>query len=693
MSATIFVIVGAKGGVGSTALTYELTQALSKRRPVTVVDADFSARRSIAVLFNAIKPLDQARVPEGNLSIAAAAPNITILEMAPNIHASFTLKPPQVEAALQTLNQSGTSILLDAPQPFAAAVRAFIVRATRFILLTEPSLLGATGARAMLAEMSKFGIPLSSVVLVTNQRDAKPELTRSDVERALGIPQLVDIPPKTDRRYAKAIDQLVEYIAAINPINPMELQPSAATPIGDRRFTNMTRRPTGEGGVESDGDARASSSVNAESRDRMKASVHAELAKRIDIANAAGVADQLRMELLRTQVTDIVAELVGESSDLGSAEDIARLRQEIIDEALGFGPLEDLLRDSEVTEIMVNSWRNVYAERRGRLELTNKRFNDDRQLRLVIERMIAPIGRRIDESTPMVDARLADGSRINAIIEPLSLDGPALTIRRFGTDRLTGQALVNHGAIAPQMLDFLRACVEARLNIIISGGTGSGKTTFLNVLSSFLPEGERIVTIEDAAELMLNQRHVVRLEARPPNLEGRGEIRIRDLVRNALRMRPDRIIVGECRGGEALDMLQAMNTGHDGSLTTVHANTPRDCISRIETMVMMAGFDLPIKAIREQISGAVDLVVQTSRMRDGSRKIVSITEVIGMEGDVVTTQEIVRFDQRGLDKEGKVAGDFLYTSVQPSCLERFEEYGVNFDVRSLSELGARNVAW
>ena len=692
MSATIFVVVGAKGGVGSTALTHELAMALAKRRPITVVDADFSARRSIAVLFNAIKPLDAARVPEGNLSVAAAAPNITVLEMAPNIHASFTLKPPQVEAVLSSLNQSGSSIILDAPQPFAAAVRAFIVRATRFILLTEPSLLGATGARAMLAEMSKFGIPLSSVVLVTNQRDAKPELSRSDVERALGIPQLVDIPPKTDRRYAKAIDQLVDYMAGINPINPLELQPSAATPIGDRRFTNMTRRPTGEAGPDTD-DARIGTSINAQARDTMKATVHAELAKRIDIANAAGVVDQLRMEKLRTQVTDIVAELVGEGSDLGSAEDIARLRQEIIDEALGFGPLEDLLRDSDVTEIMVNSWRNIYAERRGRLELTNKHFNDDRQLRLVIERMIAPIGRRIDESTPMVDARLADGSRVNAIIEPLSLDGPALTIRRFGTDRLTGQALVNYGAIAPQMLDFLRACVEARLNIIISGGTGSGKTTFLNVLSSFLPEGERIVTIEDAAELMLNQRHVVRLEARPPNLEGRGEIRIRDLVRNTLRMRPDRIIVGECRGGEALDMLQAMNTGHDGSLTTVHANTPRDCVSRIETMVMMAGFDLPIKAIREQISGAVDMIVQTSRMRDGSRKIVSITEVVGMEGDVVTTQEIVRFDQRGLNKEGKVAGDFLYTSVQPSCLQRFEEYGVNFDVRALSELGARNVAW
>jgi pilus assembly protein CpaF len=334
---------------------------------------------------------------------------------------------------------------------------------------------------------------------------------------------------------------------------------------------------------------------------------------------------------------------------------------------------------------MVNGFENVYVERDGKLDKTAKRFSNNGQLRLVIERMIAPIGRRIDESSPLVDARLADGSRVNAVIEPLAIDGPTLTIRRFGNRRLNISDLVRLGALSPNVVEFLRAIVEARLNIVISGGTGSGKTTFLNILSGYIPFGDRIVTIEDAAELRLDQGHVVRLEARPANIQGKGEVSIRDLMKNALRMRPDRIIVGECRSGEALDMLQAMNTGHDGSLTTVHANTARDAISRIETMVLMAGFELPIKAIREQVSSAIDIIVQISRMRDGTRKIVGISEVVGMEGEIITMQEIVRFQQNGLDKQGKVVGSFEFTGVQPYCLKRFEELGISFDVRSLKE--------
>jgi pilus assembly protein CpaF len=351
------------------------------------------------------------------------------------------------------------------------------------------------------------------------------------------------------------------------------------------------------------------------------------------------------------------------------------------------------MRDPAVTEIMVNGPKTVYIERAGKIERTGKRFASEQALRLVIERIIAPLGRRLDESVPMVDARLPDGSRVNAIIEPLAIDGASVTIRRFGTRRLTAQDLIEKGSATEEMLDFLRACIEARLNIVISGGTGSGKTTFLNILSSYIPERERIVTIEDAAELCLNQPHIVRLESRPANLEGRGEIRIRDLVRNSLRMRPDRIVVGECRGGEALDMLQAMNTGHDGSLTTAHANTPRDALSRLETMVMMAGFDLPVRAIREQIASAVDLIIQTARMRDGSRKIISISEIVGMEGEVVTMQEIVRYAQQGVDLENKVTGEFQYTGVQPQCLSRFDEYGITYDVRKLSTLASAGSLW
>jgi len=342
---------------------------------------------------------------------------------------------------------------------------------------------------------------------------------------------------------------------------------------------------------------------------------------------------------------------------------------------------------------MVNGPSIVYAERKGRLVLTNVRFSSEGQLRQTIDRIITPLGRRVDEASPLVDARLPDGSRVNAIIAPLALDGGVLTIRRFGKHRMGIPDLLRLGALTEQMADFLRACVESRMNILVSGGTGSGKTTLLNIMSNFIPDGDRIVTIEDAAELLLGKPHVVRLESRPPNIEGYGEVKIRDLVRNALRMRPDRIVVGECRGAEALDMLQAMNTGHDGSLTTLHANSPRDSISRLEILVMMAGFDLPVRAIREQIASAIDLVIQTTRLRDGSRKIVAITEVVGMEGDVVTLQDIVKFNQHGLDPDGTVSGDFQYTGVQPYAITRFDEHGVEYDIRQLSTMAQDATAW
>ncbi|MBV8491750.1 MAG: CpaF family protein [Candidatus Eremiobacteraeota bacterium] len=478
------------------------------------------------------------------------------------------------------------------------------------------------------------------------------------------------------------MEALIEFASALQIYQEaQDLGPSIRTPLGDRRLAKL-RAPTQLG---TNGEARAASQIDTEKVERVKADAHETLAKRIDLASAKEKADPLKAEELQKQVAQIVAELIT-AETLGSAEEVAHIRQEVIDEALGFGPLEDLMRDPDVTEIMVNGPDHVYVERAGKLTLSPKRFTSERQLRLVIERMIAPLGRRIDESTPMVDGRLPDGSRINAIIEPLSISGSSLTIRRFGTERLHVRQLVEKKAIAPAMVDFLRACVEGRLNVVISGGTGSGKTTLMNILSGFIPASERIVTIEDAAELKLEQEHVVRLEARPANLEGRGEIRIRDLVRNSLRMRPDRIIVGECRGGEALDMLQAMNTGHDGSLTTVHSNTPRDCLSRVETMVMMAGFDIPVRAIREQIASAIDLIVQVARLRDGSRKVTSVTEVVGMEGETITTQEIIGFEQKGLDKESRVIGEFVYSGVQPSCTKRFDEFGISYDIRGLSEL-------
>ncbi|MGZ3666589.1 MAG: CpaF family protein, partial [Ktedonobacterales bacterium] len=352
-------------------------------------------------------------------------------------------------------------------------------------------------------------------------------------------------------------------------------------------------------------------------------------------------------------------------------QDRNRLFEAITAELLGFGPIEPLLNDESVTEIMVNGPRLVYVEQHGRLYRTDIHFRDDDHVMRVIDRIVSPLGRRCDESSPYVDARLPDGSRVNAVIPPISLIGPVITIRKFSKTPLQPEDLVRFGSISPAMVDFLRACVQVRLNVIVSGGTGSGKTTLLNVLSSFIPNDERIITIEDAAELQLRQEHVIPLEARPANIEGKGRISIRDLVANALRMRPDRIVVGECRSGEALDMLQAMNTGHEGSMTTVHSNSPRDTLSRLETLVLMAGMELPLRAIREQIASAIQLIVHQERMKDGSRKVTNISEVLRMEGDVISMQDLFVFEQSGIEN-GRVVGRLRPTGIRPSFIDRFE---------------------
>ncbi len=385
---------------------------------------------------------------------------------------------------------------------------------------------------------------------------------------------------------------------------------------------------------------------------------------------------------IRDQVERSVIGIVERMRDLPvtSREQRAKMIKDVTDEAIGYGPLEGLLADPSVTEIMVNGPSQIYIERSGRLVQVPDAFTDETQLRVVIDRIVAPLGRRVDEASPMCDARLPDGSRVNVIVPPLALRGSTITIRKFPMSRLTIENLVGYGSLTPDMAHFLRCCVLARLNIFISGGTGSGKTTLLNVLSSFIPQTERIVTIEDAAELQLVQPHVIPLESRPANLEGSGAVHIRDLVRNSLRMRPDRIVVGEIRGGEALDMLQAMNTGHDGSLSTGHANSPRDALSRIETMVLMAGMDLPVRAIREQIASALHVIVQISRMRDGTRKVTRITEVTGMESDVITMQDLFMYDQTGVDTEGRVMGAFRTAGLRPQFAEAFERSGLKVEL-------------
>jgi pilus assembly protein CpaF len=419
----------------------------------------------------------------------------------------------------------------------------------------------------------------------------------------------------------------------------------------------------------------------------VKQQLHRELVERLDLKRLTSSRigeEELRNRALGT-IRSIVREVAGR---LPAGIDPETLTREICDEALGLGPLEAFLADPDITEIMVNGHDQVYIEKEGKLVRTEQTFMDDASVLAIIERIVSPIGRRIDESQPYVDARLADGSRVNAIIHPLSLVGPCLTIRKFSKTPFTDRDLMGFGTLTRGIADFLSVCVRLRKNIVVSGGTGSGKTTLLNVLSNYLPGTDRIVTIEDAAELRLTQEHVVRLEARPPNIEGRGAISIRDLVRNALRMRPDRIVVGECRGGEALDMLQAMNTGHDGSLTTVHANSPRDVISRLETMVLMSGMELPLKAVREQIAAAIDLIVHESRFSDGSRKITNVTEVVGLEGDQITMQNIFEFKQTGVDPDERVVGSFYPTGAVPTFIEDIAARGLQID-RSIFDPGRR----
>jgi pilus assembly protein CpaF len=487
----------------------------------------------------------------------------------------------------------------------------------------------------------------------------------------------------TDRLSARRsglapVDQLAREVAA--PPTPAPV-PAAAPPVALGRQASPT---TTARTVRS---ADQASSSGSDGLIRLKDRAATALFERIGgrLNDPTMSEDQLQ-SLVRAELNHVVEE---EKVPL-SSEQRLRLMREVEDDVLGHGPLQRLLDDPTITEIMVNGPDLVYVEQNGKLTRSTARFTTEEQLRRVIERIVSRVGRRIDESSPLVDARLPDGSRVNAVIEPVAFSGASLTIRKFSRDPYKVRDLIAFGTLTPEMAELLRACVEARLNVIVSGGTGTGKTTLLNVLSSFIPEGERIVTIEDAVELQLQQEHVVRLESRPANIEGRGEIAIRDLVRNSLRMRPDRIVVGEVRGGESLDMLQAMNTGHDGSLSTVHANSPRDAIARLETLVLMAGMDLPLRAIREQIASAVDVIVQLTRLRDGTRRVTAVTEVQGMEGQTVTLQDAFLFDYgAGVDASGKFLGKPVPTGVRPRFTDRFADLGISLSPRVFGQVPAR----
>ncbi|HQR07739.1 MAG TPA: CpaF family protein [Gemmatales bacterium] len=411
---------------------------------------------------------------------------------------------------------------------------------------------------------------------------------------------------------------------------------------------------------------------SGKSFDELKRVIHSKLVEKLDLSRVS----ELKDDVLRREIRLVVERLCDTENPLLNRMERERLVDEVLDETFGFGPLEILLKDPTISDIMINGPQRIYVERRGKVEKTDVRFRDNPHLMQIIDRIVSKVGRRVDETSPMCDARLPDGSRVNVIIPPLALDGPTVSIRRFGANPLKLDDLLNFNAFTKEMAILMEAAIKARLNVVISGGTGCGKTTLLNTLSSFIPGHERVITIEDAAELQLQQEHVVRLETRPPNIEGKGAINARDLVRNALRMRPERIIIGECRGGEALDMLQAMNTGHNGSMTTLHANTPRDGLARLETMVMMSGFELPMKAMRQQVASSVDIIIQANRLQGGPRKITSITEIVGMEQDIIVMQEVFRFRQLGIDQNGRAFGQFECTGVRPTFVPKLESAGI-----------------
>lgn len=419
----------------------------------------------------------------------------------------------------------------------------------------------------------------------------------------------------------------------------------------------------------------------SKSFEELKRHIHGKLVEKLDLSRVSDLAG----DTLRREIRLVVERLCDTENPLLNRMERERLIDEVLDETFGFGPLEMLLKDPTISDILINGPHKIYVERRGKMEKSDVKFRDNDHLMQIIDRIVSKVGRRVDETSPMVDARLPDGSRVNAIIPPLALDGPSMSIRRFGSNPLKLEDLLNYKAFTPEMAMLMEAAIKARLNIIISGGTGCGKTTLLNTLSAFIPSDERIVTIEDAAELQLQQDHIVRLETRPSNIEGKGEVNTRDLVRNSLRMRPDRIIIGECRGAEALDMLQAMNTGHEGSLTTLHANNPRDAQARLETMIMMAGFELPMKALRQQICSAIDIIIQANRLTGGPRKVTTITEVMNMEQDTIIMQDIFRFRQSGIDQNGRTFGQFEATGVRPTFMPRLEAKGIKLPTNMFQE--------
>lgn len=694
-NSSVITVVGGKGGVGKSVFAANLATAtcLELRTPVLLIDLDQQScgDQNFITGFQKPKTMNEVcdftgTINSRNLSaVLNVHPQIPLHYIAAikNPGEIFSVNSSVAMKQIHTLSNFYKYIFIDLGTSFEDVQLKALESSTLILSVTTPEVLTVNQTLRLHNELAAQTIPQQMVQVVVNKYSnaglAIPSIEKSLNKKVLGVI------PQDDITAMAALKRGVPFVLAANK------SPVSAS------FHNLVRTLSGgllqrlktieKGSMSlsrSDNSTNASSTAassrnHVDARTHLKLTIHKRLIKDLNLKNddiSKAKEDPELERKLQNDVKVTISKILEQEAKGINSVDRKQIIKEVVDEALGLGPLEDLLALESVSEIMVNGYNKIFMEKNGKIQLSKVHFTSNIQLRNVIERIVSPLGRRIDEKTPYVDARLEDGSRVNAIIEPLSIDGPALTIRKFRKDSFGVDEYIKYNSCTKQMMDFMKLCVSQGKNIIISGGTGSGKTTLLNCMSSFIPVDERIITVEDAAELQLKQEHVVRLETRPANMEGTGAITIRDLVKNSLRMRPDRIVVGECRDGAALDMLSAMNTGHDGSMTTVHSNSPREAISRLETLCMMAGMDLPAKAIREQIAGAVDLIIQISRLSDGSRKIMAISEVQGIQGDQVTLQEVFEFKETGYDKNRRIVGKFLSKGLIPKFVQDLKERGV-----------------
>lgn len=712
MSAKVISIFSNKGGVGKTFSAVNLATALSlAKNKVLIIDLDFQAGQDMARMLN-LTPRSAIIDLLPNLAqlendpalfqkqVAVHSCGLHFIPAVKNIRQTNKITPEGLKPFLSKVSTLYDFIIIDAGRSFSETLITVFDFSNLLLLLATPDVLAVYQIKACVEVLQDMHFPLKMVKLVLNRSESRGSVAWQEVRSALtceifghipsdgkavglalnrGVPVVLD-DPKT--KVAEAFMRMAQGLKKDSIYTP-------AAEVGKLRSTEDLGQPdkfwdkfgVQEGGVSQN---LATDSFKEEEDDtlRMKKRIHERLLDRLNIDGVTleNLSDQESILNIKRNAEEVVGNLlVEEVGGRMAAEERMRIVKDIINEALGLGPLEDFLADPDISDIMVNSRNEIYIEKSGKLMLTNKKFISDGKLRAIIDRIIAPLGRRIDESTPMVDARLPDGSRVNAVIPPLSLNGPMVTIRKFASERLGVEDLLNKfHSITREMADFLEAAVIGRKNMIVSGGTGAGKTTLLNMISEFIPEGERIITIEDAAELRLKQSHWARLESRPSNIEGRGQVTIRDLFINTLRMRPDRIIIGECRGPEILDMLQAMNTGHDGSLTTLHANSTRDVLTRMHSMILLSGIELPVRAINEMIGSAIDIIVHINRYSDGTRKITGITEVTGLDSEFhIQTQDIFVFKQKGLGTDGQILGNFEATGILPSCFDELVIRGLN----------------